>query len=131
MTTDEEDPWANVPHAAPIQSTNQPPSEDTLSNNLQQGQGGGRPPPKRKASAFASFPNSPTISQNGLSTAGENDDEEEMEEGDEEEEEAEWGSSRGALGRGARTERTSSRWASAVRRRWGKVKKFAKRVNEL
>lgn len=136
MITDEEDPWANVPHAAPIESesANQPTIDpSSLSNNTnnfqQHPQGGGRlPPPKRKVSAFASFPNSPAISQSGLSSpAGEEDEEEEMEEG---EEDAEWGSSRGGR-HGVRTESTGSRWASEVRRRWGKVKKFAKGVNEL
>lgn len=120
MTTDEEDPWANVPHAADVASQ---PTNPLL--GIGQPAPGGRVPPKRKASAFASFPNSPTVSQSGLSTNEEDDDEEEPEE------DAEWGSSAGALGRGQRTESTSSRWASAVRRRWTKVKKFAKGVNEL
>lgn len=129
MQTDEEDPWANVPGTgsagvtAPVRATPGPFLAQENPNPF----ANGRPTPQRKLSAFASFPNSPDSSTRALSTNEEGDEDED----EEEVEDPEWGSREGLIGRGRRTESTSSRWSSAVRRMGGKVKKFFKVLNEL
>lgn len=131
MATDEEDPWANVPGAnsgttvgANVRATPGPfLAQQAETNPFAHG----RPAPQRKLSAFASFPNSPDSSTRALSTNEEGDEDED----DEEAEDPEWGSREGLIGRGRRTERTTSRWSSAIRRTGGKVKRFFKVLNEL